>query len=168
MTTQAELELLFFNFVLAYLNIPYVPCFHTIACEPCSAISANRYQMGRTVSYITEHDIPHTPPPRALGFTGAERPLTVSHSETPSCAWRCGLVQTTVSSLQARFQTCHFCFPWHGATKAVLVSFCVLTTATLLCSALLQSSFHFPKTNLGPGPSRTVTPLMGESLNVHA
>lgn len=35
-------------------------------------------------------------------------------------------------------------------------------------SPLLQSSFHFPKTNLGPGPSDTVRLLMGESLNVHA
>lgn len=44
--------------------------------------------------------------------------------------------------------------------------------SVLLCAhhhpALLQCSFHFPKTNLGPRPSKTVTPLMGESLNVHA
>lgn len=128
-----------FIFILTYLNIPYVPCFHTIACEPCSAISANRYQMGRTVSYITEHD---TQPPLYTRVTGAERPLTVSHSETPSCARRRGLVQTTVSSLQARFQTCHFCFPWRRATESVLVSFCVLTTTTtLLHSAPMLISF---------------------------
>lgn len=29
-----------------------------------------------------------------------------------------------------------------------------------LCPSLLQHSFHFPKTNLGPRPSKTVTPLM--------
>lgn len=116
----------FFIFILTYLNIPYVPCFHTTACEPCTAISANRYQMGSTVSYITEHD---TAPPHAR-VSGAERALTVSHSETPSCAVRCGLVQTTISFLQVRFQTCLFCFPWHSATDAVLVSFCVLTTTT--------------------------------------
>lgn len=64
--------------------------------------------------------------------------------------------KTTVSSLQARFQACHFCFPWHMATEAVLVSFCVLTTT----ATLPRCSFHFPKTNLGPGPSKTVTPLI--------
>lgn len=126
----------FFIFIFTYLYIPYVPCFHTIACEPCSAIWANRYQMGRMVSYITEHDIS----PHHARVAGAERPLTVTHSETPSCAWRCGLIQTTIPSLQARFQTCHFCFPWHRATEAVLVSFCVLTN-TMLCSVPMLISF---------------------------
>lgn len=42
--------------------------------------------------------------------------------------------------------------------------------SVLLCahrhplSAVFQCSFHFPKTNLGPRPSKTVTPLMGESF----
>lgn len=124
----------FLVFILTYLNIPYVPCFHSIACEPRSAISANRYQMGKMVSYITEHDIsPHA------RVTGAERALTVSHSETPSCALLCGLIQTTVSSLQAGFHTCHFCFPWHMATEAILVSFCALTATLLHCALLLSA-----------------------------
>lgn len=80
-----------------------------------------------------------SPHPHAK-VTGADWNLTLSHSETPSCAWCCGLVQTTISSLQARFQACHFCFPWHRATEAVLVSFCVFTT-TLHLSAPMFISF---------------------------
>lgn len=67
-------------FLVTYLNIPYVPCFHTAACEPCWAISANSYQMGRLVSHITEqNNLPAT----HARVTGAERPQTVSHLETP-------------------------------------------------------------------------------------
>lgn len=66
--------------------------------------------------------------------------LTLSHSKTPSCAWCCGLVQTTIFFLRAGFQTFYFCFPWHSATVAVLVSFCVFTTA-LLRSAPIRISF---------------------------
>lgn len=83
----------------------------------------------------------HPPPPHSR-VSGAKRALTVSHSETPSCAVRCGLVQTTISFLQVKFQTCLFCFPWHSATDAVLVSFCVLTTTTTkLQSAPMLISF---------------------------
>lgn len=79
----------------------------------------------------------------------------------PSCALHCGLIQTTISSLQVRFQTCHLIFPWHGATGTILVSSRVLGTnnTTLLTS--------FSKVNLGLGPSETLTPLRGENLNVH-
>lgn len=117
---------------------------------------------GRAVSYTTEQDIP----PHAR-VSGAERPLTVSHSETPSHALHCGFIQTTISPLKARFQTCHSCFPWHTATEAVLVSLCVCTNTTST-TTLLQCSLHFPKTNPASGPSKTVMPLRGESLNVHA
>lgn len=91
-------------------------------------------------------------------FAGAEPALTVSHSETLSCARLCGLLQTTFPSLKARFHTCHSCFPWHTAHRGP--SWCPSVCSLPPCSTLLQCSLHFPKTNLDPRPSKAVTPLV--------
>lgn len=129
----------FFIFILTYLNIPYVRMFPYYWLW--TVLSYFSKSLPNGVHYRARH--PHPPHARVVG---AERSITVTHSETPSCAWRCGLVQTTVSSLQARFQTCHLCFPWHRASVVVLVSLCVLTTtATLLHSAPMLILFSLNK-----------------------
>lgn len=91
---------------------------HVNRAEP---FSANSYQMGRLVSHITEqNNLPAT----HARVTGAERPQTVSHLETPimcSALWPRPNHHLFPSS-QIPDMPLQFSPPWHSATGAVSMS----------------------------------------------
>lgn len=98
------------------------------------------------------------PSPLHARVTDAERPLTVSHSETPSCA---------------RPRPNHRLFPPSQIPDVPLLFPLAQghrgRLSVPLCAhhhpcppSAPQCSFNFPKTKLGPRPSKPATPLMGE------
>lgn len=99
------------------------------------------------------------------GCAGARPPQHEVIYTPPSCAVLCGLIRTTISSLRAKFHTCRFIFPWHGATANISVSPHVRGTNNATPPLALLISFSQP--NLGLSPSETLRPLMGENLHVH-